>query len=231
MRGLSGLFVWVLVLAFGRTPVYQSESGAVDDPQLAKIQIGRDIRVENQPVLWILQDVLRGTGVPGGFAEIAGCSDLPKGSLNLKQGTTVLEAMDALVAANPSYQWQLKDGVVDLIPWAGVPLLDLTIARFQMDATDDEIPIVFQNLLRQPEVRVRETQLGLKPALRQGGPGVVDEQPVPRRPASIHIHLLNLSLRGAFNKIVRTSSNVIWMYREIDCNGNRTYTVEVTSDH
>jgi hypothetical protein len=111
-----------------------------------------------------------------------------------------------------------------------VPLLDTKIVKFQMDATDRQVPLFFQDLLRLPEVRQREAALGLNQGLGQGGPGVAEEHPVPRQPVPVHISVQNLSLRDAFNRIVRISRKTIWIYRQTNCSGNRTYIVETASD-
>lgn len=232
MKCLLGFSVLVLALATNQIAVCQVETASVE-AQPADVRLDHEVVVKNQRVLNIFLDVLRGTRINGGFAEIAGCSGLPEGSLKLKQGTTIREAMDALVAANPSYQWTLEDEVIVLVPLGGVPLLDARIVQFQVDGTDREIPATLGLLLRFPEVREREAQLNLKPALGQGGgPGVYDEHPIPRKDVPVHINIQNLSLREAFNKIVRASPKpVVWVYHENSCDADKTYTVDVASDY
>ncbi len=180
---------------------------------------------------FILLGVLHGTGLRGGLAEIATCLDLPRGHLQIKKGTAIPQAMDALVAANPGYRWELKDGAINLMPRGGAPLLRTRIAKFQMDATDREIPAVLQDLLRLAEVRNSEAALGLKQeAIGQdssAGPG--DTHSVPRQPLPIHINLQDLSLQDAFNKVVGFSPDGVWIYRETDCNGAKTFDVEIRS--
>jgi hypothetical protein len=154
---------------------------------------------------------------------------LKDGATYLKQGVTIHEAMDALVAANPSYHWSLDDGIVTLTPRVGVAFLQTKIAHFQMDTTDDGASLIIQDILRLPEVRQGESRLGLKKGLGQGGgPTVVDEHPLPRQPVPLHINVQNTSLQGAFNKAVRAVPRGIWVYLETDCSGDMTYTVEVT---
>jgi hypothetical protein len=206
-------------------------TAAAGAPQLADIRIEHDILADDQPVLWIFYDVLRGTGLHGGFVEVARCSDLVKGRLQIKQGATLGQAMDALVAANPGYRWELNDGVVNLMSQDAAPLLRTKIAKLQINTTDREVPSALGDLLRLPEVREREAALGLK--LRMGGVGlgVVEKHPVPRQPLPVHINVQNLSLGEAFNKIVAASPKSVWMYQENDCNGPKTYTVEVSSSY
>jgi hypothetical protein len=231
MKYFIGFFACILILA-GRGLVHrQLEAAEIEKPQPGDVRTNYDIDVDRLPLLSILMDVLRGTGVSGGFAEFTGCSDLPKGGLKVKQGATVREAMDALVAANPGYQWRLEGGVVDLMPRSGVPLLDVKIGSFHMDATDREVAIFFQNLLRLPEVRERAIELNLKPGLGQGWPEAVAEHPVPREPVPIHISVRDVSLRDAFNKVAQTAGDTIWIYNESSCTGSETYLVGVTSGY
>ena len=153
--------------------------------------------------------------------------------LQVKEGLTIRQAMDALVAANPGYQWELKDGAVDLMPRGAAPLLRTRIAKFQMNATDLEIPSLLQDVLRHPEVREREPALGLKGGIHAGpggGGAAVEKHPVPRQPVPVHINLQNLSLQAAFNKIVELTPDGVWIYRETHCNGAKTFTVEMESD-
>jgi hypothetical protein len=223
--------VLVLVLTAEPMALCQAEAVASGELQPGNIRIDHGVLTENQPILRIFLGVLRGTGLNGGFAEIAGCSDEPEGSLRLRPGITVREAMDALVAANPNYQWDFKDGVVELMPRVDVPLLHVKIGKFQVDSTERETPAILEGLLRLPEVRARAAQLDLKPGLGQGGPGVYDEHPVHREPARIHANWQNLSLLEALNGIVRASRKAVWIYRETDCSGDKTYSIEAASDY
>jgi hypothetical protein len=231
MKYLIGFVIWMVVLA--ATPMAARHFGpaAVDEVQPVNLRIDHDIMEENQPLLWILQDMLRGTRVPAGFAELTGCSDLPRAYLKVRQGTSVPVAMNALVADKPSYEWWMEGGTVNLIPRGGVPLLGTKIGNFQMGATERGIGAILQDLLGLPEVRERAAKLGLKPGIHQGGISAVELHPVPREPVPIHISVQNVSLRDAFNKVVRMSGHAIWIYHETECNGNKTYVVDsVTSD-
>lgn len=231
MRYFAGFVVWALIVSGETIAMSQSKGVPVDEQQPANIRINHDVLAENQRVLEIFLDVLRGTGVGGGFAEIAGCSALPKGRLKVEQGVTVREAMNALVTANPGYQWDVDDGVVNLIPRRGAPLLRTRIAKFQLETTDWELPTVLGDLLALPEVKDREAALGLKQGLGQGGPTAIPKHPVPRKHVPVSINVQNLSVREAFNKVVRASPKSVWIYRETDCNGAKTFTVEMASGY
>ena len=112
-----------MVASGGPMAAHQFAAAQANQPQVAEIRINHDIFVENQRLEFIFLDLLRGTGLHGGFVETATCSDLPQGRLQIRQGVTVQQAMDELVAANPGYEWELKDGVVNLTPRGGAQLL------------------------------------------------------------------------------------------------------------
>jgi len=221
-----------MVASGGPMAAHQFAAAQANQPQVAEIRINHDIFVENQRLEFIFLDLLRGTGLHGGFVETATCSDLPQGRLQIRQGVTVEQAMDELVAANPGYEWELKDGVVNLTPRGGAQLLGTKIAKFQMDATDWEMEAALQDVLRLPEVREREASLGLKGGTHAGPrAGAVEKRPLSRQPMPVHINLQSVSLQEAFNQVVALSLDGVWIYRETDCNGAKTYTVEMRSDH
>lgn len=141
--------------------------------------------------------------------------------------------MDALVAANPGYKWELNDSVVNLMEKSAPALLRTRIAKFQISATDKEIPAVLQQVLRLPEVREREAVLGIKhPDIAQDGrAGPLDIHPVPRQPVPVHIDLQNLPLQEVFDKIIEASPKGVWIYHETDCNRAKTFVVRMISDY
>jgi hypothetical protein len=232
MKYFIGFFTWLFIASGWPIVTQQLGAAQVNRPRPADIRIDHDVLAENQRLEYIFLDVLQGTGLHGGFVEVAVCSDLPKGHLQIKQGLTVRQAMDALVAANPGYRWELRNGVVDLMPRGGVPLLSTRIAKYKMNVTDREIAAVLHGTLKLAEVRERSAAIGLKPGVNHGPGGeAVESHPVPRKHASVQINLQNVSLQEAFNKIVQASPDAVWIYHENDCNGAKTFTVQMASHH
>lgn len=225
MKRFVCLLTWILVTS--GWPMATQQLAAAQQPQPADIRIDHDVEAQNWRVRDIFLYLLHGTGLHGGFAEITGCSDLSKGRFQIKQGVTVRQAMNALVAANPGYKWELNGGVVNLIPRGGAPLLQTRITKFQKDTTDQEILVVIGDVLDLPEVRERAAALGLKPGM--GGIGLFagENHPIPRQPVPVHINVQNLSLQEALNKIVQASPNAAWIYHETDCDGAKTFVVEM----
>lgn len=236
MKHFAGFIVWILIIWCEPVAVSQSKAAPVGGLQPANIRINHDVFAEHEHVLGIFLDVLRGTDIHGGFADIVNCSVLPKGHLKIREGSTIRQAMDALVAANPGYKWELRDGVVNLMPRGGAPLLRTRIVKFKMEATDREIPSVLGDVLKLPEVQKREAALGLKQVSQFSTLGAIPKHPVGKRHVPVRVPVRvdveNLSLRDAFNKIIGASPKAaVWIYRETDCDGAKTFTVEVASHY
>jgi len=226
VRSISILMVAAWPIAAQQFPVARDGG-----PPPAEIRVDHEILVDNQRLQYIFLDLLHDTGLRGGFVEMAKCSNLPKGRLKIKQGVTVKQAMNALVAANPGYQWELRDNVVNLMPRGAAPLLHTRIAKFQKDATDREIGAILQDVLNLPEVKRHVASLGLKPGISGIGLWGGEEHPIPKKPVPVHVDLENVSLQDAFNEILLASPKGAWIYHESDCNGEKTFSVEALTDY
>jgi hypothetical protein len=208
------------------------QSSAHTESQMAYDRVGADIHVLAKEVPLVLGDVLRGTDLSGGVAEEIGCSTLPTAQLDVKQGTTVREAMTSFVAENPHYRWAEDTNVVDVMPTVEFSLLNAKISSFELETTDTTTArTVLNELLNLPQVRQRAVELNLKPGLMQGW---MESLPTPgfeqRTPTPIRFSLHDVSLQEAFNSVVRVYGHTIWIYDERHCNGERTYVVRASAE-
>src|SRR6202007_3468319 len=87
----------------------------------------------------LFEEMLGGTGIPGGVAQLQACWGATAVNLTAKKEMTIHEALDAFVASNPDYQWQLDGNVVNLIPGTGFALLDSRIRNFQLGAASRQM--------------------------------------------------------------------------------------------
>jgi hypothetical protein len=232
MKYLSCIVVLILSSVIPVMTAVRGQSSAHTESQMANARVGRDIHVLEKEVPLVLGDVLRGTDLSGGVAEEVGCSNLPTAQLDVKQGTTVQEAMGAFVAENPGYRWAKDSNVVNLTPTAEFSLLKAKIRSFQLETTDTRTPrSVLNELLNLPEVRQRAAELNLKHGLMQGW---LETLPTPgykqRMPTPIRLSLHDVSLQKAFNSVVRVYGHTIWIYDERHCNGERTYVVRASAE-
>jgi hypothetical protein len=167
------------------------------------------------PVDSAFQHAMLASGVPGGQAKTEGCARLPEVEVRFS-GTTLREALDSIVVSDPRYGWEVKDGVVDLLPVAAVPaLLGIRISAFDSkDAKDIASAGTF--LFALPEIRDGAAKLGL--AKNGSGTGlyaIVPGSPPPHKP--LDVHLRGVTVLDALNAIVRANRRGVWVYRETGC--------------
>jgi hypothetical protein len=149
--------------------------------------------------------------VPGGMVRIFNCrEDTIKHSWKA-QGSTLRQVLDAIVAADSRYHWEVSDGVVNLLPVSGEPaLLRARINEFHIENTASSLDALLR-LLKLPEVVEAMSKLHLKPGLM-----LVDYWSAPRQ---FSVRSNGVTLRQALNAIARANGRDIWEYVEIHCDG------------
>lgn len=176
----------------------------------------------------VLKDVLRDTQIPGGVVQqLRGCSAESRMHLSVKKGTTIRQAMDNLVASNPDHQWQFLDHVVNLTPKTGPPvLLETRIHSYQLHTTDNWAPSAsMEDLFKIEEIRKRAVALKLTWGAVTGGLYAGEYHPAPKTPRPIDVDIHDVSVQDALNAVVTAYRNAIWIYRETECNGETTFTI------
>ena len=173
-----------------------------------------------------IQTAIHGSGAAGGAVITQGCEE-PSDSIVRFQGSTLREVLDDIITADPDYRWEVKDGVVNLIPAKGVPdLLTLRIDAFDSgDATSVTTAKTF--LFALPEVRKRAVELGFDQAIYGSGLYAV---PPGARPARklLNVRLQDVTLLEALNALVRTHKHGLWIYREIHCKSINHFDINFT---
>lgn len=232
-KALLGLGTNAVILAsliFSGQLVGQSQGNTI-----LSAKITHDIEFDGSPVA-ALEQILQGTGVSGGVVQVSECSSEPKLHLKMHAGSSLEETMQALVKGNPTYKWEVKDRVVDLLPENGIPeLLNTHVGHFDSDiATDNLAPFsVLNELSNLPEVRLQAERLGMSTSgffgcCGAGTPGVAAGGQEQKSPVKIRIS--ELSLRDAFDSVVRSYGHYIWVYTESQCKGKKTYYVGISWD-
>lgn len=175
------------------------------------------------------EEFLRDSDLSGGIVLMSECQESPPVHLKAKQGSTFREVLDDFEAANPSYHWEIRGNVLNLIPAAGIPpLLAAKVRSFELQtmAQQTRFSLVFQRLLELPEIRQAATGLGLKEGTYYGGLGVYQERPEPEMPLPIYVRLNNVPLQDALNAVAQAYGHTVWWYRQRACRGEVTYTLE-----
>lgn len=224
---LAGCTLALTFASLARLPAIADGSQILDMPRF-----DQDVNW-NEPPNIVYGRIFGGTGTPGGVAQSEDCSGAPTVHFKAKNGMTIQAALDAFTASNPDYEWQLDSGVVNLLRRTGTGLLDAKVSSFQLNTTDRQTTaqaILYDDLLRLPEVRRRAAELKLKPGMMTGGLGVADEHPELRQPIPIVLNLKEVSLRQAFNSVARAYRHTVWIYGERVCNAEHTYVVRTETD-
>jgi hypothetical protein len=224
---LIGCTLALMLASQARLPAIVEHSQILDTPRF-----DQDVDLNESPNI-IFGRIFGGTRTPGGVVQSEGCSGILNVHLAAKKGMTIRVALDAFIASNPDYEWLLDGGVVNLLRRTGPSLLDVKVRSFQLNTTDRQTAaqaILYDDLLRLPEVRHRAAELNLKPGIMTGGLGVADIDPELRKPIPIVLNLKDISLRQAFNSVARAYGHTVWLYHERLCNGEHTYFVRTEND-
>ena len=215
-----------LVLLLGAFPVagHQEQPGK---PAAEAELLMRPANVGPSPlsVNSAIQLAILRSGAAGGAVITQGCEE-PPNSIVRFQGSTLREVLDDIVTADPDYVWEVKDGVVNLMPAKGVPdLLTLRIGAFDTgDATSITSAKTF--LFALPEVRKRAEELGFDQAASGSGPyAIVPGAPPPPR---IDVRLQDVTLLEALNALVRAHKHGLWIYYETHCKSTSHFDINFT---
>lgn len=172
-----------------------------------------------------IQTAIHGSGTAGGAVITQGCAE-PSESIVRFHGITLREVLDDIVTADPDYRWEVKDGVVNLIPAKGVPdLLTLRISAFDSgDATDVTTATTF--LFALPEVRERAVELGFDQAIYGSGLSAIAPGAPP--PPKLDVRVQDVTLLEALNALVRANRHGVWIYCEIHCKSTNHFDINFT---
>jgi hypothetical protein len=190
-----------LVLLLGAFPLTgrQEQPGK---PEAEAELLMRPVNLPSSPlsVNLAIQTAILGSGIPGSAVITQGCAERSDSAVRFR-GSTLREVLDDIVTADPDYGWEVKDGVVNLIPAKGVPdLLTLRIGAFDTgEATDVTTAKTF--LFALPEVRKRAAELGFDQAIF--GSGLYGAAPGTPPPPKLNVRLQDVTLLEALNALVR----------------------------
>jgi hypothetical protein len=216
-----------LVLLLGAFPFagHQQQAGK---PEAEAELLMRPVKLPSSPlsVNSAFQLAMLSSGAPGGEALTEGCAEPSDSAVRPQNVGTLRDVLEDIVTADPEYRWEVKDGVVNLIPSQRVPdLLTLRISAFDTgDATSVTTAKTF--LFGLPEVRKRAAELGFDQAIY--GSGLGDVAPGAPPPPKLNVRLQDVTLLEALNALVRAHEHGLWMYREIHCNSTNHFDIKFT---
>jgi hypothetical protein len=212
---LAATIIWVSlsVLAYTRQTI-QTGSATPD-------ALERQVR-NNEPYSTTLSSFLISlvtAHVPGGIVTIEHCDDRQASQPTLFTSGSLRDSLQEIVKTNPEYQWQLHDGVVNLLPTRDEPaLLTVRINRLKMEDAPT-IGAILGELFELPEVRDAIAKLQLSPGTKV----VFGSGSPPREKYTVECR--DVTVREALNAIVRAHGRAVWEYKEQRCDGKIVYTV------
>jgi hypothetical protein len=152
--------------------------------------------------------------VPIGFEQAMDSRDNLNRHIYLRSGT-LKTVLDSLVAQEPRYRWELRDGVINITPVVGrdqflARLLETKVAQFEPPkGTTDKFKIR-DAVLALPEVR----------ALLQASGVTMKSYDYPYHRSiysndEVNLTIANADVRGILNNIARRTEHKIWSVERV----------------
>jgi hypothetical protein len=182
----------------------------------------------------VFATLLREAGLSGGVAlPNQDCSHGPEASITVPAGTTLDKALWQVAKSRATSEWQLRDGVANLLP-AGLvpPLLQVRIKRFEWDRAAPLRETV-DRLRHLPEVSEEALKLGLREAPFEGGMSQIcirgDCTQKPKPASALEVEE-DTTLLNVLNRVVDAHGGAIWNYSEYRCNENTQFSLSVLAE-
>lgn len=217
----------VVVLALVTTVSAQTKKVSTGESQIASTKLqGIELR-GTVPVMFAT--LLGEAGMPGGVAiSNQECSQPPATLLTIQTGTSLDRALEQVATSTPGSQWQLRDGLPNLVPVGPLPAFLLArIPNFRWSAASD-VQETLARLRQLPAVSAEISRLGLKEAPIEGAPtSVCVRGPCTSNPSRTTTPgaVENVTLLTALNQIALSQGRAVWMYSEYHCAGDTLFSL------
>jgi hypothetical protein len=181
----------------------------------------------------IFSTLAREAGFSGGVAiSNEQCSRDEDSSITVPAGTRFDVALGRFASQRAMFEWQLRDGVVDLFPKGSIPpLLKVQIRRFEWD-TATPVPELIDRLRQLPEVSEEALKLGLEEAPIEGGASAVCIRGDCRNKPQVESQTeeeKGATLLTVLNRIVLAHSGSVWIYSEYHCGNGKLFSLETSA--
>jgi hypothetical protein len=205
-----------------------SQEGRREDEILSKATSGYTL---NGATHLALSETFRLAEVPGGIAVLGSCQVYPEFSFRVKPDSSLEKALREIVLTDRSFHWLVDDGVVYAGPVGGTPkLLETEIVEYSY-REGEPLEAAVDRLLQKREVVSRANQLALTRGVARLGMQSMSRRSSDGGPPEQFptIKLSHVKLYQALNALVRKHGSGIWLYREDECRGVKTFTVDVVA--
>jgi hypothetical protein len=166
------------------------------------------------------------SGVPGGQVAQGGCNPESEPLVRLKASGTLKQQLASFSGPGSLLRWEVRDGVVDLLPAKGLPPLLLTrISTYDSQKAAD-IVTARTFLLDSPKIQDAASRLGLRQNVVVSGLGAASPRPAPP-PKPLGLRLQNATLIDVLNALVRINKHGVWIYHQTHCGTTGTFDVNI----
>jgi hypothetical protein len=171
--------------------------------------------LDNASPVTLLRTLSATSRVPIGIETIPSDSGSTV-SIQIVDGT-VRQVLDQIVKADPRYRWEVREGVINLLPnERNDSLLDVTIVHFNFQDMDaEDVPAA---ILALPEVQAHLSAMRIV-----ASKGVMYEGPVRKLPV-FSITLSNVTVKEILNEILRRRYSNFW---KVEINGHEQKRVSI----
>lgn len=207
-------FVLVFVFVTSGVPMVGVANHESADSTIASLDQMIDINLSDATLLLALNKLAGDYRVPIGFERAVDSRENPNRQVHLEPGT-LKRILDSLVAQEPGYKWELREGAINIIPVLGrdqflEQFLDTRVAQFQPPrGTTDKFKIR-DAVLALPEVRqlLKANDVAVRPY----------DYPYRRSIYSnddVHLEMTNTDVRGLLNHIAKETEHKIWSLERV----------------
>lgn len=173
-----------------------------------------DIHLTNATLMLALSELAVEHRVPIGFEQVMGSRENPNEKIHVKRGT-LKSILDSLVAQEPRYKWELRDGVINVTPVVGrdeflALLLETKIAQFvPPKGTTDKFQLR-DAILSLPEVKqlLQTKNVAVRPYDYAYGRSIYFNDDVDLR-------ISNTDVRAVLNHVAKETEHKIWFVERV----------------
>ena len=230
---MNYLFVAAVLLQL--TPGVTSKSSISSVPQEPAAQVEASAIVLPNMTLQgttveTFTEIVMQAGMSGGIVRVLdGCNRGSQKPLQISEGTTLKQALDAVAANETSTGWQVRDGVINMLP-AGAsipPLLQVRIRNFRWDKTAS-VRETISRLRNAKEVTTKARQLGLREANFEGSASAICIRNCSTSPKNQPDLVMEpeSTLLTLLNHVIQSHDRSVWSYSENHCGSENVFMLE-----
>lgn len=222
-RIIKIVFVFTLAaFPVGMFAQIKQSSNVPSSKEVLKRHVRKWVTVKEDTLRSLMTWTLITSKTPGGIVSLSQTDEETHFSL-MSSGLVLRNVLDAIVAVEPRYRWEIERDVINFLPVEEYPLmLNVVIPEFRVENINRFKVIDALDVI--PELQNQATALGYsnftEPRVRCcGGLGGTE---------TFSLHLRNATLREVLNALVRAQGYARWSYSENVYDGKRYFTIQVS---